>query len=184
MCSGKVIFLHILSVNWLTFIHENVMKQAENYVAINFKISSNVNKDQVQLPDLQKKNVPFSLHFRMLLISWCLMWYRHYQNYKVVFFSLLQHGNLARSKLTWLFSTLWEYHNNIVCLSTGYMPGALLLTRFSFLCLTCLWMLNIPPASSIVSLMLAMALFRVASPSVLSSVEVVITYRGGAIRFI
>lgn len=165
---------------------KNDMKQAANYVALNLKSSSNT-MYKFRLSSItrsSKKNVPFSLHFRILLISWCLMWYRHYQNYKVVFFSLLQHGNLARSRLTWLFPTLWEYHNNIVCLSTGYMPGALLLTRFSFLCLTCLWMLNIPPASSIVSLMLAMALFRVASPSVLSSVEVVITYRGGAIRFI
>lgn len=43
MCSGKVIFLHILSVTDLHLFMKNVMKQAENYVAINIKISSNVN---------------------------------------------------------------------------------------------------------------------------------------------
>ena len=49
---------------------------------------------------------------------------------------------------------------------------------------TCNCMLNIPPASSILSLMAPIALLRAAKPSVLSKVCVVTTYSGGAIKFI
>ena len=45
-------------------------------------------------------------------------------------------------------------------------------------------MLNIPPASSILVFMAPIALLRAAKPSVLSSVCVVTTYNGGAIKFI
>lgn len=50
--------------------------------------------------------------------------------------------------------------------------------------LTSICTLKTPLFSSIFSLMTAMAWFRTESPSVLSRVVVVITYRGGAIRLI
>lgn len=46
------------------------------------------------------------------------------------------------------------------------------------------FILNIPPASSILDLIAPIALFRASNPSVLSNVCVVTTYNGGAIKFI